>query len=176
MDYKGLQSGMAAQPIIPTKKSIKKIDSCTNECKPLSYVETQNLWYHRQKYYQINGWTGVVRQCTVPIHEKTCLSSWISPFSHRLQLRALLSGLLPNKPVSHFNPCLWIWTELRSSWRFCSKPSSITPTKQMVHVHQKPVSQAKLFKQEQGSWPCESLQTVPLSKLSDSIIWSPCAN
>jgi len=35
------------------------------------------------------------------------------------------------------------WTELRSSWHFCSEPSSNTPARQMVHVHQKPVSQAE---------------------------------
>jgi len=29
----------------------------------------------------------------------------IIPVSHKLQTRALLSGLLPYKPVSHFNPC-----------------------------------------------------------------------
>ena len=34
--------------------------------------------------------------------------TWISPFSHKLQTRALLSGLLPYKPVSHLNPCLQI--------------------------------------------------------------------
>jgi hypothetical protein len=40
---------------ILTKKSIKKMDSCW-----VSYVEKQNLSYHRQKYYQLNGWTGAV--------------------------------------------------------------------------------------------------------------------
>jgi len=31
LNYKSLQSGMAAQPIGTNKKSIKKIDSCTNK-------------------------------------------------------------------------------------------------------------------------------------------------
>ena len=35
------------------------------------------------------------------------------------------------------------WTKLRSSWHFCSELSSITPARQMVHEHQKPVSRAK---------------------------------
>jgi len=35
------------------------------------------------------------------------------------------------------------WTELCSSWHFCSEPYSNTPARQMVHVHQKPVSQAE---------------------------------
>ena len=46
------------------------------------------------------------RKCSVPIHEKNVfLILNISPFSHKLQTHALLSGLLPYKPVSHFNPC-----------------------------------------------------------------------
>jgi len=51
-------------------------------------------------------WLDWCRKCSVPIHEKiTYFSSWITPFSHQLQTRALLSGLLPYKPVLHFNPC-----------------------------------------------------------------------
>ena len=90
-----------------------------------------------------NKWMNWCRKCSVPIHEKmTCFSSWISPFSHKLQTRALLSGLLPYKPIYTSTHVLESWTELRSSWYFCSEPSSNTPTRQMVHVHQKPVSQA----------------------------------
>ena len=41
------------------------------------------------------------RKCSVPIHEKNVfLILNISPFSHKLQTRALLSGLLPYKPES----------------------------------------------------------------------------
>jgi len=40
----------------------------------------------------------------VPVLCFIMISSWITPFSHKFQTRALLSGLLPYKPVTH-NPC-----------------------------------------------------------------------
>jgi len=61
------------------------------------------------------------------------------------------------------------WAELRSSWHFCSEPSSNTLARQMVHVHQKPISQAKqtscdkpqtFLNKSKWSWPCASLQTA----------------
>jgi hypothetical protein len=116
LDYKGLQPGTAAQPIGPNNK---KIDSCI-----MSYVEKQNLWYHLQKYYQINelNWC---RKCSVPMNEKiTRFSSWISSFSHKLQTHALLYGLLPYKPVSHFNPCPRILNRATFLMTFFSEPSS----------------------------------------------------
>jgi len=61
------------------------------------------------------------------------------------------------------------WTELRSQYtllRAIFKYSG--KNEEMVHVHQKPVSQAKqtscdkpdFFKQERRSWPCASLQVA----------------
>ena len=128
----------------------------------MSYVEKQYIWYHRQKSYQINGWIGAHAWIT------TCFSSWISPPSHKLHTCALLSGILPYKPVSlqpmssnpepsyiphdtfaqnHFQ-ILW-----QDKWCTCIRNRSLRQSKPIVISH-------RLFKQEQGSWPCASLQTA----------------
>jgi len=99
----------------------------------------------------------------------------ISPFSHKLQTRALLSGLLPYKPFHTSTHVLESWTKLRSSWHFCSEPSSTTPARQMVHVHQKPVSQAKQTSCDKPQTflnKSKDLDHVPLSNLPDAWISS----
>jgi hypothetical protein len=43
LDYKGLQPGMAVQPIGPNKNSIKKINSCTYEFVHICVMLKNNL-------------------------------------------------------------------------------------------------------------------------------------
>jgi len=82
----------------------KKIDSCTNEFINLLCWKSKPLISPSE--ILSNKWLNWCRNCSVPIQEEiTCFSSWISPFSHKKQTRALLSRLLPYKTVSHFNPC-----------------------------------------------------------------------
>ena len=90
------------------------------------------------------------------------------PVSHKLQTHALLSGFLPYKPVSHFNPCPRILNRdtflmttflLRAIFKYSGKTNGARASE--TGLSGKPVVIShRLFLQEQGSWPCASLQTV----------------
>ena len=130
---------------VPTDKSINKIDSCTNKYVNF-WVMLKNKPLISPSEILANKWMNWCRKCPVPIHEKmTCFSSYIkSPFSHKLQTRAFLSGILPYKPVSHFNPCPRILNQATFLMTFWLILILSTLARQMVHVHQdSPVSQAK---------------------------------
>ena len=103
------------------------------------------------------------------VFQKHCFSIWIeSPFSNKLQTRALLSGLLPYKPVSHFNLCPRILnryvrrdTFAQSHLQILRQDKCCTCIRNRSLRQSKPVVMSyRLFKQNQGSWPCASLQTA----------------
>jgi len=84
------------------------------------------------------------RKCLVPIHGKIRVYLY-----YNLRFHTNCKHVHSCPDSCHTNQfhtsthVLESWTELCSSWRFCAEPSSNTPARQMVHVHQKPVSQAK---------------------------------
>ena len=89
----------------------------------------------------------------MPIHDKiTYSSSCISPprvHTNRKQVHSCPDSCRINQFCTSTH-VLESWTELRSSWHFCSEPSSNTPARQMVHVHQ---SSPKIQGfQDSGKW------------------------
>jgi len=137
----------------------------------MSFVQKQNLWYHLHKYYQISGWTGAVNV------QYRYMKKWRAShleYNPRFHTNCKHVHSCPDScHINQFHTSTHVFesgTELRSSWHICSEPSSNTPARQMVHVHQKPVSQAEqiscdkpqtfLNKSKDLDWPCASLQTA----------------
>jgi len=130
-----------------------------------------------------NRWLNWCRKCSVPIHEKiTCFHLEYPRFHtnfkhvHSYPTPVVYTSFkvtrFTKKTVSHFNPCPRILNRATMLMTYLLREqSSNTPARQLVHVHQKPVSQAKQTNCDKPQIfliKSKGLDHVRLSKLPDA--------